>query len=258
MESSPGSELIISIGISLIAGIFMVILVFVFMKRKNKLIKDQITAKKDFERELAETQIEIREATLQNISWELHDNIGQIMTLAKVKAQNAGDDPEKMKQAAKLIGEGLDELRALSKIINPEAIKKLTLLEAVQLEIERFNRLRFIEANLAVEGERYNIGDSEQIIIFRILQEFFSNTIKHSQATNLNVALNYGPNELFISAHDNGIGFMNSEEYSGIGLKNMKTRARLINAHLEINSEENKGTNLTLVYPLNKSTSPNK
>jgi len=236
----------------------IIVLFVVFARRKNKLIYNQERTKKEFERELAETQIEIREATLQNISWELHDNIGQIMTLAKVKAQNAGDDPEKMKQAAKLIGEGLDELRALSKVINPEAIKKLTLKEAVQLEIERFNRLRFIEANLSVEGERHTMGDSEQIIIFRILQEFFSNTIKHSQATKLNVNLNYGPKELFITANDNGIGFMNSEEYSGIGLKNMKTRAQLINAHLEINSEENKGTNLTLVYPFDKSISPNK
>jgi len=236
----------------------IIVLFVVFARRKNKLILNQERTKKDFERELAETQIEIREETLRNISWELHDNIGQIMTLAKVKAQNAGDNPEKMKQAAKLIGEGLDELRALSKIINPEAIKKLTLKEAVQLEIERFNRLRFIEANLSVKGDRYDIGDSEQIIIFRILQEFFSNTIKHSQATNLNVVLNYDSDELFISANDNGIGFMNSEDYDGIGLKNMKTRARLINAHLEINSEESKGTNLTLVYPFSKSTSPNK
>ncbi|MEM7086782.1 MAG: ATP-binding protein [Bacteroidota bacterium] len=258
MESPPGSELTVSIIISLIAGVFMVILVFVFMKRKNKLILNQERTKKEFERELAETQIEIREETMRNISWELHDNIGQIMTLAKVKAQNAGDDPQKMKQAAKLIGQGLDELRALSKIINPEAIKKLTLKEAVQLEIERFNRLRFIEATLSVEGEQHSIGDSEQIIIFRILQEFFSNTIKHSQATNLNVSLNYGPYELFITANDNGVGFIHSEAYSGIGLKNMKTRARLINAHLEINSEENRGTNLTLVYPFDKSLSPDK
>ena len=249
---------LIMVLIFILLVVLMIIVFVVFVSRKNKLINDNLLEKETFEKELAESQIEIREETMRNISWELHDNIGQIMTLAKVKAQNAGDDPIKMKQAAKLIGEGLDELRALSKIINPEAIKKLTLLEAVQLEIERFNRLRFIEANLTVEGERYNIGDSEQIIIFRILQEFFSNTIKHSQATNLNVDLNYGPNELFITAHDNGIGFMNSEEYSGIGLKNMKTRARLINAHLEINSEENKGTNLTLVYPLDNSTSPNK
>ena len=108
MESKPGLDIIIAVVILLAAGMFMVLIFFVFQKRKNQLIKDQETAKEDFERELAETQIEIREATLQNISWELHDNIGQIMTLAKVKAQNAGDNPEKMKQAAKLIGEGLD------------------------------------------------------------------------------------------------------------------------------------------------------
>lgn len=255
MESSPGSELIVSISILLIAGIFLVILIFVFMKRKNKLIERQITTKKDFERELAETQVEIRERALQNISWELHDNIGQIMTLAKVKAQNAGDDPAKMKQAAKLIGESLDELRALSKIINPEAIKKLTLKEALQLEIDRFNRLRFIEASLNIEGEWRRIEDTEQIIIFRILQEFFANTIKHAQGTALDVVLNYAQNELFITASDNGIGFHDKETSNGIGIQNMESRAKLINANFSINSKEDSGTTLTLVYPY-KNSSP--
>ena len=159
------------------------------------------------------------------------------------------DNPEKIKQAAKLIGEGLDELRLLSKIINPEALKKLSQKEAVTMEIDRFNRLRFIEATLTVTGERRHVGNQDQIIIFRILQEFFSNTIKHSQATHLDVNINFTETKLSITAKDNGIGFMNAETYSGIGLKNMKTRARLINAHLEINSEEHKGTSLTLVYP---------
>jgi len=231
----------------LLVTIILIVLV-TFIRRKNALITEKEKEKQLFERTLAEAQVEIREETLRNVSWELHDNIGQIMTLAKVRAQNAGDDPQKMKQAAKLIGEGLTELRALSRIINTDAIKKLSLKEALQIEIDRFNRLRFIEASLRVEGHRYTIEDKAQTIIFRIFQEFFSNTIKHAQATTLDVHLIYTEDSISVKAKDNGIGFVNDETTTGIGIKNMKTRAALIDAQLDMISNNGEGTQLTLNY----------
>ena len=67
----------------------MIGLFVVFQRRKDKLLKEQKERQKRFEREIAETQIEIREETLRNISWELHDNIGQLLTLAKIQLQTS-------------------------------------------------------------------------------------------------------------------------------------------------------------------------
>ncbi len=252
MEPNGTAELIVFISILLVAGLFLVLLFVIFLRRKNVLIRKSLEEKEAFERELAEAQIEIREETLRNISWELHDNIGQVMTLAKVKAQNAGDNPEKIKQAARLIGDGLDELRALSKMINPATIRKLSLKESVQLEIDRFNRMRFIDAQLAIFGDVEDVNVKDQSILFRILQEFFSNTIKHSQATELKVEMHFVNDSLIIKASDNGVGFTESETFNGIGLKNMESRAKLIKTDFSIHSEENIGTTLTLEYPLTK------
>jgi len=249
MEPSKTEELIVFIVILAISGLFLMVIFFIFLKRKNKLIEKQRITEERFERELIETQIEIREETMRNISWELHDNIGQIMTLAKVKAQNAGEDPEKMKQAAKIIGQGLEELRNLSKIIDPETLKKLNLDTALQMEMDRFNRLRFIETHLNINGLPFDIDNTSQTIIFRVLQEFFSNTIKHAQATTLDVALHYEKDMLKVIANDNGVGFEDSENSLGLGLRNMKNRAKLIGAELQISSKKNRGTSLSLVYP---------
>ncbi len=153
-----------------------------------------------------------------------------------------------MAEVSETIGAGIDELRALSKLINPEALKSLSLKEAVSLEIERFNRLKFIEAQLTIEGTVVPIESNIQIILFRILQEFFSNTIKHSKASTLKVVLNYSDNELAITAKDNGVGFEKSDDFMGIGLENMKTRAKLINTTLKINSVKDEGTALHLKY----------
>jgi signal transduction histidine kinase len=170
------------------------------------------------------------------------------MTLAKIQAQMAQDKPEYLDEAVATIGNGIDELRALSKLINPEALKSLTLSKALEMEIERFNRLKFIDAQLEIEGTPVRFDANSEVIIFRILQEFFSNTIKHSRASKLTVKVSYLPEELFITAIDNGIGFQDSSQFSGIGIKNMKNRAQVINADLSLSSEKNSGTELKLKY----------
>ena len=240
--------ILMAIAIPVTLVIIVIVLFSVFSRRKNKLLRQQEVAKKAFDRELAESQIEIREETLRNISWELHDNIGQLMTLAKIQAQMAQENPEMIAEVSETIGTGINELRALSKLINPEAIKGLSLKDAVNLEIERFNRLKFIEAKLTIVGSELPIEGNIQIILFRILQEFFSNTIKHSKASNLNVTINYSIENVAITAEDDGVGFEKDNEFMGIGLKNMETRAKLINSVLKIESDKGKGTILHLNY----------
>ncbi|MEO9570689.1 MAG: ATP-binding protein [Polaribacter sp.] len=240
--------LITSLLIVLMVGA-VIILFVVFQKRKNTLLKEQEEAKKRFEREIAETQIEIREETLRNISWELHDNIGQLLTLAKIQLQSA--NANNLQYVSQTISKGLTEVRALSKLINPEAIKNINLKDAVQLEIDRFNRLNFINSTLIVSGTEQIVDKKSSIIMFRILQEFFSNTIKHSKASNLWVLLNFKEDELLIEAKDDGIGFLTSDiKPNGIGIENIKNRAKLIGASAVFTSEKNEGTVLKLVYKL--------
>lgn len=220
----------------------------VFQRRKNKLLLAQEEANKRFETEITETQIEIREETLRNISWELHDNIGQLLTLAKIQLQSAS--PNNIDEVSETISKGLNEVRALSKLINPEAIKNINLKEAIQLEVDRFNRLNFIETTFTIKGEKQVLDSKINIIIFRILQEFFSNTIKHSKASKLKVQLYYTENSLNIFLQDNGIGFSTEKLSTGIGLENIKNRAKLIGAQATFNSEKGKGTSLTINYKL--------
>lgn len=248
-EGEVQSFLIIFSVIAISLASTVIVLFIVFLQRKNKLLLQQARAKEAFERELSETQIEIREETLRNISWELHDNIGQLMTLAKIQVQMEENRSPHIQEASETIGTAIQELRVLSKLINPEALKSLSLVEAVQLEVERFNRLQVLEALLKIEGRPRFLDPKDEIIIFRILQEFFSNTIKHSKASILIVEIQYHKAHVSITAADNGIGFENTDQkFSGIGMKNMKNRAKLINADLKIVAEKSKGTRLALVY----------
>mgnify|MGYP005996480589 FL=1 len=250
MESQESQIILFATTLIIVAFVVFIILLFsIFQKRKNVLLKEQEEAEKRFEREIAETQIEIREETLRNISWELHDNIGQLLTLAKIQLQNA--TPDNIKEVSTTITNSLIEVRSLSKLINPEAIKNIKLKQAIQLEIDRFNRLNFINAKLNIIGNEKEIQSQPSIIIFRILQEFFSNTIKHSKASNLEVEMMFNEEELEITAKDDGIGFsLIDKSDRGIGLENIKNRAKLIGASAIFLSNLEKGTSLKIIYKL--------
>ena len=246
MQENGEFVLIVSTILILIIVIALIILFTTFQKKKNFLVEKQKEEQERFEKEIAETQIEIREATLRNISWELHDNIGQLLTLAKIQLQNS--TPENIKEVSETITKGLTEVRSLSKLINPEAIKNIDLREALQLEVDHFNRLNFIETTYKVEGDEVEIDKKASIVLFRILQEFFSNTIKHSKATNLEVTLNYKKDKLILFAKDNGVGFLINEKKEGIGLSNIKNRIKLIGAEINFVTAENKGTSIEITY----------
>ncbi len=227
----------------------IILLIVIFQKKKNKLLIKQVEEKKNFEREIIESQIEIKEQTLRNISWELHDNIGQLLTLAKIQLQKI--EHSDTKELHNNLTNILNEVRALSKVTNPDYISQITLEDALKLEINRFNRLNYIESSLEIKGNSLLINSKAEIIIFRILQEFFSNTIKHSKATKLTVIVEYDniKNRLIIEAYDNGKGFDTSTNFDmGVGLLNMKKRASLIQADIKLSSKIDIGTNLRIVY----------
>ena len=229
-------------------GLIIIFLFLFFQKKKNFLIQKQFEEKKKFDKEINNLQIEIREETLRNISWELHDNIGQMLTLAKIQLQSV-ENNDKISEVKDSIGNILNEVRALSKTINPEFIKQINLLEATKLEVDRVNRLNYIKSKLKVQGHIYQIPNNVEIVIFRILQEFFSNTIKHSQASNLDIEIFFNELELKILAKENGKGFdVENVNNSGIGILNIKKRAKLIGAEIELKSKINEGTELIIIY----------
>ena len=97
MEQQGTAGLFLPIIILFSVCVIMVFLFVIFQKKKNVLLIKQVETLQQYEKEIAESQVEIREQTLRNISWELHDNIGQLITLAKIQLQSVADNPENIK-----------------------------------------------------------------------------------------------------------------------------------------------------------------
>lgn len=241
----------------LILLITVIILFVFFQKRKLKFLLEKKEAEKQYMEEIAKSQIEIQEQALQNMSWELHDNIGQLLSVARMHINILGielkdENKEKLDDISEIVGKSLQEIRLLSKTMNTEIIQNMGLVKSVEVELDRFNKLNFLVAKLRILGEERDLDIKEEIILFRIMQEFFSNAIKHSKAKSLEVTLNFESDRLIVLAQDDGVGFEEGEIEKGSGLINMKSRAAIINAEFSMKSAKNKGVSLTLSYPYKK------
>ena len=235
----------------------MVIVFFVaFQKRKNKLLLDTLKQQKQFDETVAKTGEEIQEQTLKYIGEELHDNIGQLLSLASMQMGMLGvkiaeEIKEPYLETQKIIKESLQEVRALSKSLNTDVIQNRGFEKSIKAEIERLNRMKLIAADLIIAGDVIPFENKKDgIILFRILQEFISNTVKHSKAAELNILLNYNQKQLIIKAKDDGCGFIMDEVNDSSGLLNMKNRAELTESSYNLISKPNEGTELTIIYPI--------
>ncbi|MCH2490784.1 MAG: histidine kinase [Flavobacteriales bacterium] len=235
-------------------AVFAVVFFVAFHRRKNRFLKERYEQQQRFENELAKSQLEIREQAFKNIAWELHDNVGQLLSVANIQLNMLMQHVptqfhDQIVETKNVVKDTVQEIRSLSKTLNNDVIQKNGLITSLEVELERFNRLNFLEASLFIEGERKPIRSNDEIFLFRILQEFFSNVMKHAKANKLIVHLSYKDRFLVITAEDDGVGFNTAETHGNSGMETMKSRAMLLNATFELSSSPNNGTKLYIKYP---------
>ncbi|MFK5957499.1 MAG: sensor histidine kinase [Lutibacter sp.] len=242
--------------IVLILVVTLIFFFFYFQQKKTAYLIKQRETQQQFEEEITKSKLEIQEQALQNISWEIHDNVGQLLSVAKMQLNilqlNVAEEQQsKIQETSEIIGKSLQELRGLAKSLNPETIKNKGLIDSLKLEVDRYNRLNFIKASLEISENIFNLSNEKEIILFRILQEFSNNTLKYSKANTLQFKLNYNDDFLEIFMEDDGIGFdvNDTTKQNGIGLLNMKSRAKLIGAQIKFSSSNNNGTKLYINCP---------
>ncbi len=256
IRSQEFEVLIITSSIVLFILLVTVIVLFViFQKRKIKFILERNEAEKKYLEEISKTQLEIQENTLKNVSWELHDNIGQLLLVANMQLnilnpENQNQEP--IAEVKSLMSQSLQEIRSLSKSLNSEVINNLGLIESIENELKRFERLNFLKTNFNIIGERWEVNKKDDVILFRIIQEFFSNVIKHAKADLLEVEMVFNPDNLEITIEDNGVGFDVENINKSSGLVNMQSRAKMIGAVYSLDSNLEKGTSLKINYPRKK------
>jgi len=255
MQREEIQLLIISFSIVLFTLLLTVfILFFFFQKKKTKFLTDKLEAELLFQSELTKSKIEIKEQTLTNVSRELHDNIGQILSVALMQMNILieNNDSYTMSELVKikdLVNKSLNEIRLLSKVMNGDVFLNTNFIAAISEDLDRIKALKKIKCNLNINGEIKKINTEHETIIYRILQESISNILRHSHSDSITINVLFTKKNCQIDIIDTGKGFNLKESTKGSGLSNIKTRADLIGATFNIYSD-NKGTLLMINYPL--------
>lgn len=210
----------------------------------------------EFDHTLLQSRLEIQEETFKSISRELHDNIGQILTLAKLHLntlilENSEESRERLNGAIDMITQTIQSLRDVSKNLHADTISKFGLVNALETEIRIIEKLGILQPVFRVFGQPVHLDDNKSLIIFRIVQEALQNIVKHAKATILEMNIHYSFEQMRLTISDNGTGF-NWEESKdkGSGLRNMTDRARIIGAHFDMHPAPATGTIITLTIPI--------
>ena len=249
-------EFVVGFGIFLflLLAIFIAVFLIAAYRRKTRNQQHMIRLQNEKQQELLQTQIEIQEQTLSNISQEIHDNIGQVLSLAKLNLNTIPTQTEievsaKISKTKELITKAINDLRDLSRSMHGDRIAELGLKDAIENELAILQHTGQYKTFFTVSGNHYTLAKQNEIVIFRMLQESINNSIKHAKAKTITVEINYEPQHFQLWVSDDGQGFdVNALSVSetGIGLKSMRSRAALIGGDFSIQSSPFSGTNIAI------------
>jgi signal transduction histidine kinase len=266
MHQNPEIYFVTIIGI--ILGLLLVsfiVTMLVLYKRRQQLQEQEVAIIKDkFEKEVLRSQLEIQENTFKTISQELHDNIGQMLsvvklTLASLPLEKNHKAHELVQHSQVVLNKAIVDLSGLTKSLYTDRITDIGLTDSIRYELAAIKNAGLLKVQFSVFGPEIQLQEQKAIFMFRIFQEMLNNVLKHSKATYINVSLTNNPDNTFVMCvEDNGIGFdtsgkgTSSSPSKGVGLKSMFNRAKMIGADINITSAVDEGARFIVNLKLEK------
>lgn len=234
----------------------MVLIMFNHQRRKFRYREEKKAMSEAYQKQLLESRLEMQEETFDSISREIHDNVGQLLSLVKVQLniaeQNGVSNLDLLTDIKTNVGQAMTDLRDIAKSLSSERLQWIPLTQAVSQELQRIGRNGLMQCYLHTEGEERTLPEQNKTIAFRVVQESLQNILKHAQATEIKVLFDFADIGLGIYIHDNGVGFDTEKAATGgLGLQNIKTRAALMGGHADIKSNSGEGTTIIVHVPYN-------
>jgi len=231
------------------------IIFLIYYKRKQQHhITEKMNLEYQYQSELLQTRLEVQEQAFKYLSEEIHDNVGQALSMVKLQlyalSQLTTSSTKKLiESTSEVLGKAINDLRNISHNLHGGYVSQHGLQEALEKEVAYIKGAKAVNAKLTIIGDTYNLSKEKELLVFRIMQEALNNSVKHSESQNLFVGLEYFPQSFSAIVQDDGKGFqLDQPQIEGLGLNNMRVRATLLNAQLQIKTSA-AGTSIILTIP---------
>jgi signal transduction histidine kinase len=250
---------LIIITVFILAMITFIVFILFYVQKKQKAFNEKLMeAKEKHLKDLYGTKLEVQEKINEDLSMELHDNVGQYISLARLglgtlDLDKKDESRNSLNEISQILEKSLADLRLVCRTMNSEVIKKGGLKKSIEMQVGYIQRLGKFNIDFQVNGEHVRLDEMKEMVLFRMVQEAFSNTIRHSAATDICISLCYSNSRLKLQIQDNGKGFNIDDQILESnhlnGLYNLKHRANLIGADFQIDSKIGSGTSITVNTP---------
>jgi signal transduction histidine kinase len=226
---------------------------FFFVTYQKKMLKKQLELNKvraDQQEEILRNTILAQEKERKRIAQDLHDEVGAMLSVVKLnvgRIEKKSEIPDAKKLATETktyLDDVITQVRRISRSLLPPSLEKLGLYFAIEELANWVNKSEQLQIKCWRSGEQFRFNDKKELAVFRIVQELLNNAIKHSEASHICINSRFSPNNnLLISVTDNGKGFkIDGQMSTGLGLKNLESRTRMMNAKFKMKSTPGKGT----------------
>lgn len=255
-EANSIFVLVLSMLLFTVFAVFTILYIALQKKKQYRNYLEKQEMEHRFSSELMMSKLEVQEQTLKTLSVELHDNIAQLLGMAKMQASvlrdNAADDWKDLgADTVSMIGEAIQGVRDMSHVMNGTYILRAGLEDSIKKDIERIASATRIKCNFNSDGVPFILDEGRELILFRIIQEGVANAVKHAEPQSVTVSLSYTPQQVHVCIEDDGKGFDTTvtSKTGGIGLGNIGERTALLKGTVNIDSAPRKGTRVNLYIP---------
>lgn len=242
--------------IFLTAILIAILLTSLYVMRSNRRLFAHLASLSQQRSELAQKLINMQESTLREISRELHDEFGQILTavgamLERAKKHAPEDSPlrAELREVSELAQSTLESVRSLSQALHPVMLDEAGLESTVEWYLRTVEKQTGVDISYEKSGTPFAVDGSAGVHVYRVLQEALNNVARHSGARQAWVRLRFEPEELQLEVEDHGKGLSNNGSRQGIGLVGMRERAELLDASLQFSQPLEGGTLVRLRVP---------
>lgn len=212
---------------------------------KARLMED-LAAREEQVRRLAERMLQMEEMERRRISRELHDEAGQSMLCIRLQLEmiegnlvpEAGELKGKLQETRDLTERTILEIRRLIAALSPAVLEQLGLGAALRQLVSRFSRVHPGRVKLAL-SRMGKVPKKTEVIVYRLVQECMNNVGKHSQASHVNISLESADRVLRLNVEDDGVGFEVEEALSrrdSYGLAGLRERVALLGGKFYVES----------------------
>ncbi len=202
-----------------------------------------------FKRTMTRTIIKAQEKERTRWAGELHDNVCQLLSVARMYLMDMIKFPEHREhllgETSQLVADSISEIRQLSASIQSPVFSRTSLAQSVQALVANIHRVNNFEFEWKDGGfDERRLDQEQKLMVYRIIQEQLNNITKYASASRVTVSLSQKEDRVDLEISDNGKGFDTSEVKTGIGLKNMQSRLLAYNGRLEVISSKGNGCRL--------------